>query len=70
MYDDLKKLKNIKGFTDEVKRRIEKTWTWGLITDEQFEELMEIKKTSENVDVIESIDMTTESVESTENLSE
>ena len=40
MYNDLKKLKSIKGLTDAVKRKIEKAWTWGLITDEQFEELM------------------------------
>ena len=46
MYNDLKKLKSIKGLTDAVKRKIEKAWTWGLITDEQFEELMEIKKES------------------------
>ena len=44
MYNDLKKLKAIKGLTDVVKRRIEKAWTWGLITDEEFEELMELKK--------------------------
>ena len=44
MYNDLKKLKGIKGLTDAVKRKIEKAWTWGLITDEQFEELMEIQK--------------------------
>ena len=46
MYNDLKKLKSIKGLTDDVKRKIEKAWTWGLITDEQFEELMEIQKES------------------------
>ena len=46
MYNDLKKLKSIKGLTDAVKRKIEKAWTWGLISDEQFEELMEIKKES------------------------
>ena len=46
MYNDLKKLKSIRGLTDAVKRKIEKAWTWGLITDEQFEELMEIKKES------------------------
>ena len=46
MYNDLKKLKSIKGLTDAVKRKIEKAWTWGLITDEQFEELMEIQKES------------------------
>lgn len=46
MYNDLKKLKSIKGLTDAVKRKIEKAWTWGLITDEQFEELMEMKKES------------------------
>lgn len=44
MYNDLKKLKSIKGLTDAVKRKIEKAWTWGLITDEQFEELMEMKR--------------------------
>lgn len=46
MYNDLKKLKSIKGLTDAVKRKIEKAWTWGLISDEQFEELMEIQKES------------------------
>lgn len=44
MYNDLKKLKSIKGLTDAVKRKIEKAWTWGLITDAQFEELMEMKR--------------------------
>lgn len=44
MYNDLKRLKIIKGLTDVVKRRIEKAWTWGLITDNEFEELMEINK--------------------------
>ena len=29
MYNDLKKLKSIKGLTDAVKRKIEKAWTWG-----------------------------------------
>ena len=46
MYNDLKKLKSIKGLTDAVKRKIEKAWTWGLISDEQFEELMDIQKES------------------------
>ena len=41
MYNDLKQLKKMKGLTDDVKRKIEKAWTWGLITDEQFEELTE-----------------------------
>ena len=46
MYNDLKQLKKMKGLTDDVKRKIEKAWTWGLITDAQFEELMEMKKES------------------------
>ena len=46
MYNDLKKLKSIKGLTDDVKRKIEKAWTWGLISDEQFEELMEMQRES------------------------
>ena len=42
MYDNLLTLKRIKGFTDDVKSRIEKSWTWGLITDEEFKSLMEM----------------------------
>ena len=42
MYKDLKKLKEIKGLTEPVKAKIEKAWTWGLITDEQFMELIEL----------------------------
>ncbi len=45
MYNDLKKLKNIKGLTDQVKRKIERAWTWNLITDDEFKELMEITET-------------------------
>lgn len=64
MYNDLKKLKSVKSLTEDVKRRIEKAWTWGLITDEQFEELMEIKKADENVNVIVESDDNIESVKS------
>ena len=44
MYNNLLTLKRIKGFTDDVKARIEKSWTWGLITDEEFKSLMEMDK--------------------------
>lgn len=70
MYNDLKKLKTIKGLTDAVKRKIEKAWTWGLISDEQFEELMEIQKTDNGENIDGSIDNTTDSIESAENFIE
>ena len=44
MYNNLLTLKKIKGLTDEVKARIEKAWTWGLITDIEFRSLMETDK--------------------------
>ena len=44
MYNNLLTLKRIKGLTDDVKSRIEKSWTWGLITDEEFKSLMEMDK--------------------------
>lgn len=44
MYNNLLTLKRIKGFTDDVKSRIEKAWTWGLITDVEFRSLMEMDK--------------------------
>lgn len=44
MYNNLLKLKKIKGFTDDVKARIEKAWTWGLITDVEFKSLMEMNE--------------------------
>ena len=44
MYNNLLTLKRIKGLTDDVKARIEKSWTWGLITDEEFKSLMEMDK--------------------------
>ena len=44
MYNNLMTLKRIKGLTDEVKGRIEKAWTWGLITDEEFRSLMKMDK--------------------------
>ena len=44
MYDNLMMLKRIKGLTDDVKSRIEKSWTWGLITDEEFKSLMEMDR--------------------------
>lgn len=40
MYEDLKQLVKIKGMTDAVAAKIRKAWVWGLITDEQYEELM------------------------------
>ena len=42
MYNNLLTLKRIKGLTEDVKSRIEKSWTWGLITDEEFKSLMEM----------------------------
>lgn len=47
MYNNLLTLKRIKGLTDDVKSRIEKSWTWGLITDEEFKSLMEMDKEKE-----------------------
>lgn len=44
MYNNLLTLKRIKGLTDDVKSRIEKSWTWGLITDVEFRSLMEMDK--------------------------
>ena len=44
MYNNLLTLKRIKGLTDDVKSRIEKAWTWGLITDVEFRSLMEMDK--------------------------
>ena len=44
MYNNLLTLKRIKGFTDDVKGRIEKAWTWGLITDDEFRSLIEMDK--------------------------
>ena len=70
MYNDLKQLKKMKGLTGDVKRKIEKAWTWGLITDEQFEELMEIQKTDNSENIDESIGNTTDSIESAENFIE
>lgn len=48
MYKDLKKLKDIKGLTESVKAKIEKSWIWGLITDEEFRELMELEEQGES----------------------
>lgn len=44
MYANLKRLKALRGL-DAARDRIEKAWTWGLITDEQFRELMELDDT-------------------------
>ena len=44
MYDNLLTLQRIKGLTEDVKSRIEKAWTWGLITDEEFKSLMEMDR--------------------------
>lgn len=56
MYEDLKKLKSIKGLTDPVKTKIRKAWTWNLITDDEFKELMEIKDESGENDMLENTD--------------
>ena len=52
MYKDLKKLKEIKGITDSVKSKIKKAWTWGLITDEEFRELMDIPVEEEHTETV------------------
>lgn len=43
MYKELLKLKQIRGMTEQTKQRIEKAWVWGLITDEEYQELMDMK---------------------------
>lgn len=48
MYANLKRLKQLRGL-DAARDRIEKAWTWGLITDEQFRELMELDDMTETV---------------------
>ena len=48
MYANLKRLKQMRGL-DAARDRIEKAWTWGLITDEQFRELMELDDMTETV---------------------
>lgn len=41
MYKELLKLKHIRGMTEQTKQRIQKAWFWGLITDEEYQTLME-----------------------------
>lgn len=41
MYKELLKLKHIRGMTDQTKQRITKAWVWGLITDEEYQTLMD-----------------------------
>ena len=41
MYKELLKLKHIRGMTDQTKQRIIKAWVWGLITDEEYQTLMD-----------------------------
>lgn len=48
MYANLKRLKQLRGL-DAARDRIEKAWTWGLITDEQFRELMGLDDMTETV---------------------
>lgn len=43
MYKELLKLKQIRGMTEQTKQRIEKAWVWGLITDEEYQELVDMK---------------------------
>lgn len=43
MYKELLKLKQIRGMTEQTKQRIEKAWVWGLITDEEYQTLMDMK---------------------------
>lgn len=48
MYANLKRLKQLRGL-DAARDRIEKAWTWGLITDEQFRDLMDLDDMTETV---------------------
>lgn len=41
MYKELLKLKQIRGMTDQTKQRIQKAWAWGLITDEEYQKLID-----------------------------
>lgn len=41
MYKELLKLKQIRGMTEQTKQRITKAWVWGLITDEEYQKLMD-----------------------------
>lgn len=41
MYKELLKLKHIRGMTEQTKQRVTKAWVWGLITDEEYQTLME-----------------------------
>lgn len=43
MYKELLKLKQIRGMTEQTKQRIKKAWVWGLITDEEYQTLMDMK---------------------------
>ena len=43
MYKELLKLKKIRGMTEQTKQRITKAWVWGLITDEEYQTLMEVE---------------------------
>lgn len=43
MYKELLKLKQIRGMTKQTKQRITKAWVWGLITDEEYQTLMEVE---------------------------
>lgn len=43
MYKELLKLKQIRGMTEQIKQRITKAWLCGLITDEGYQILMEVK---------------------------
>jgi hypothetical protein len=43
MYKELLKLKQIRGMTEQTKQRITKAWVWGLITDEEYQTLMDMK---------------------------
>lgn len=43
MYKELLKLKQIRGMTEQTKQRITKAWVWGLITDEEYKTLMDMK---------------------------
>lgn len=43
MYKELLKLKQIREMTEQTKQRITKAWVWGLITDKEYQTLMEVE---------------------------
>ena len=47
LYRTLLKLKELEGLTDELKNKIDIFFATGRITEEQYDELMDIKKEEE-----------------------